>query len=95
MSVEEFLFGEKGSLGEKAVHNAYAVALVVGGNKGVARVFDGFEVARSYVTAHADDGEIFHFFRSKSNTNLVQIFFVVSIRLALIGCADGVSSKLG
>ena len=62
VTVEELLLGEEGSLGEVAVHDAYAVAFVVGGDKVVAGVFDGFQVARGDVAADADDCEILHYF---------------------------------
>ena len=62
MTVEELLFGEEGSPGEVAVHDADAVALVVGGDEVVTRVFDGFEVARGDVAADADECEILHYF---------------------------------
>ena len=62
--------GEEGSLGEVAVHDADAVALVVGGDEGVTRVFDGFEVARGNVASHADYCKVFHGYLE---TNLKQI----------------------
>lgn len=70
VTVEELLFCEEGSLGEVAVHDAYAVALVVSGDEGVTRVFDGFEVARGYVASHADYCKVFHGYLE---TNLKQI----------------------
>ena len=100
VSVEKFLFGKEGSLWEIAVHDAYAVAFVVGGDKVVTCVFDGFEVARGDVAADTNDGEIFHCLYlekqilHKSVTNFVFLLFV-GVRLALIGLADGASSKLG
>ena len=60
--VEELLLGEEGSLGEVAVHDADAVAPVVGGDEVVTCVFDGFEVARGDVAADADECEILHYF---------------------------------
>ena len=60
VTVEELLLGEEGSLGEVAVHDAHAVAFVVGGDKVVTCVFDGFKVARGNVAANADYREVFH-----------------------------------
>ena len=60
MTVEEFLLGEEGCLGKVAVHDAYAVAFVVGGDEGIACVFNGFKVARGNVAANADYREVFH-----------------------------------
>ena len=74
VTVEELLFGEEGSLGEVAVHDADAVVPVVGGDEGVTRVFDGFEVARGDVAADADECEILHELYFFSETNLKQIF---------------------
>jgi hypothetical protein len=100
VAIEEFLLGEKGSFGEIAVHNADAIALVVGGNKVVTCVFDGFEMAWSNVAADANYREVFHCLYlkkqilHKSVTNFVFLLFV-GVRLALIGLADDASSKLG
>ena len=60
VAVEEFLLGEEGSLGEVAVHDAHAVAFVVGGDKVVAGVFDGFDVPGSNVATDTDYREVFH-----------------------------------
>ena len=59
--VEKFLFGKEGSLGKIAVHDAYAVAFIVGGDKVVTCVFDGFEVPGSNVATDTDYREVFHF----------------------------------
>ena len=73
VTVKKLLLGEEGSLREVAVHDTYAVVLVVGGDQVIARVFDGFEVARGDVAADTNNGEIFHYFRFASGSWLLAL----------------------
>ena len=59
-TLELLLLGEEGALGERAVEAADAVEAVVGCNKVVACVGDGFDVARGDVARGTDKCEVCH-----------------------------------
>ncbi len=60
MPVKEFHLCKEGTLRKVAVHDAHAVEFIVGREQGVARILNGFQVARRDIAAHAYQGEIFH-----------------------------------
>ena len=86
VTVEKLLLGEKGSLGEIAVHDAYAIAFVVGRNEVIARVLDGFKMAWGYVAAHTDNGEIFHLFDIRKqilHKSIINLYVSLFYRIGL------------
>ena len=91
VTVKKLLLCEKRRFGKIAVYNAYTVIFIIGRQQTVARLLDGFQMSRGYISTHSYDSEITHHLSIQLQVwfvFLLAIFFSYSVsadyRLAYI-----------